>query len=243
MKKFSARKSLLAIVLGVAVAGISTSAFAATCPQQAANDPAQQQMMYVYPQFQQQWVIYPQQNHNIPQQQQQYFFQPANKWHQPATNYSQPVQAPTQQPANTPSQPAKAPVAKTPDASQGNVDNYAKEVFSLVNQERQKAGLQPLKLDEQLSSVAMKKAVDMENNHYFDHISPTLGSPSDMISQSGIQYMTMGENIAMGQRSPQEVMQQWMNSEGHRANIMNSNFDTIGIAYYNGYWVQEFIGN
>ncbi|WP_019119478.1 CAP domain-containing protein [Brevibacillus massiliensis] len=241
MKKFATRKSLLAIVLGVAVAGISTSAFAATCPQPAANHPAQQPMMYSYPQFQQQWVIYPQLNHNVPQQQ-QYFYQSTKKQYQPAPRSSQPVRVPKQS-ANTPSQAANAPAEQTPDAAQGNVDSYAKEVFSLVNQERAKAGLQPLKLDEQLSSVAKKKAVDMANNHYFDQISPTLGSPADMISQSGIQYMTMGENIAMGQRSPQEVMQQWMDSQGHRENIMNPSFDTIGIAYYNGYWVQEFIGN
>lgn len=93
-----------------------------------------------------------------------------------------------------------------------------------------------------LNKVAMAKAQDMYNNNYFDHQSPTYGSPFDMMKSFGITYSTAGENIAKGQTSPAEVMNQWMNSPGHRANILNSSYTQIGIAYYNSEWVQEFIG-
>jgi uncharacterized protein YkwD len=89
--------------------------------------------------------------------------------------------------------------------------------------------------------MALDKAKDMYNKGYFDHNSPTYGSPFDMMKQYGISYRYAGENIAKGQRTPQEVMTAWMNSPGHRANILSANFTTIGVAYYNGVWVQEFI--
>ncbi|WP_028546127.1 CAP domain-containing protein [Paenibacillus taiwanensis] len=123
-----------------------------------------------------------------------------------------------------------------------NVSDFAKQVAELVNKERATAGLAPLKLDTKLSEVAMKKAKDMYDNNYFDHQSPTYGSPFDMMKANGIQYSTAGENIAKGQRTPAEVMNAWMNSDGHRKNIMNASFTTIGVAYYNGEWVQQFIG-
>ena len=66
----------------------------------------------------------------------------------------------------------------------------------------------------------------MINKNYFDHTSPTYGSPFDMMKKFGISYRTAGENIAKGQRTPQEVMNSWMNSSGHRANILNSSFTT-----------------
>jgi len=120
---------------------------------------------------------------------------------------------------------------------------FAAQVVNLVNQERAKAGLQPLATDDKLAGMAMDKAKDMHDNQYFDHQSPTYGSPFDMMRSYGIQYSYAGENIAMGQRTPEEVMNGWMNSEGHRQNILNPNFNKIGVAYYNGYWVQEFIKN
>jgi uncharacterized YkwD family protein len=112
-----------------------------------------------------------------------------------------------------------------------------------VNQERAKAGLNALVSDGPLSDMAMAKAKDMYNNHYFDHTSPTYGSPFNMMTTFGIRYSYAGENIAMGQRSPQEVMTSWMNSPGHRQNILSPNYKKIGVAYYNGEWVQEFIAN
>ncbi|MDF2724294.1 MAG: hypothetical protein K0Q59_3969 [Paenibacillus sp.] len=118
---------------------------------------------------------------------------------------------------------------------------YAEQVVSLVNQERAEAGLAPLTSDSALANMALDKAKDMYNNNYFDHTSPTYGSPFDMMSQYGIRYSYAGENIAKGQRNPEEVMNAWMNSEGHRQNILSANFAKIGVAYYNGVWVQEFI--
>ena len=120
---------------------------------------------------------------------------------------------------------------------------YADQVVTLVNQERAKAGLPALTSDSKLANMAMDKAKDMYNNNYFDHTSPTYGSPFDMMKQYGISYSYAGENIAKGQRDPQEVMNAWMNSAGHRQNIMSPNFTKIGVAYYNGEWVQEFIAN
>lgn len=120
--------------------------------------------------------------------------------------------------------------------------DFAAQVVNLVNQERAKAGLKSLKSDTKLTSVAVAKAKDMYNNHYFDHNSPTYGSPFDMMKQFGVSYSYAGENIAQGQQNPQAVMNAWMNSSGHRANILNANYTSIGVAYYNGEWVQEFTG-
>ncbi|WP_331709960.1 CAP domain-containing protein [Paenibacillus swuensis] len=126
-----------------------------------------------------------------------------------------------------------------PSANKGSLEQ---QVVTLVNQERAKAGLSPLVSDAPLAKMAYDKAVDMENNRYFDHNSPTYGSPFDMMKTYGIQYNTAGENIATGQTSAQQVMTDWMNSPGHRANILNSGFTKIGVGYYQGEWVQEFIG-
>ena len=84
----------------------------------------------------------------------------------------------------------------------------------------------------------------MQVNNYFDHNSPTYGSPFDMMRSYGIDYRTAGENIAMGQRTPQEVVNAWMNSPGHRANILNGDFTHIGVGYVEqgNYWTQQFIG-
>jgi uncharacterized YkwD family protein len=120
--------------------------------------------------------------------------------------------------------------------------SFATQVVTLVNKERAKAGLSALKVtNTTLKKMALDKAKDMYNKGYFDHNSPTYGSPFDMMKTYGISYSYAGENIAKGQRTPQEVMTAWMNSAGHRANILNANYTTIGVAYYNGVWVQEFI--
>jgi uncharacterized YkwD family protein len=119
---------------------------------------------------------------------------------------------------------------------------FVQQVLEIVNQERTKAGLNTLSLNSNLSKMALAKAQDMYNNNYFDHQSPTYGSPFDMMKAFGITYNSAGENIAKGQRSAEEVMNQWMNSPGHRANILNTSFTEIGIGYYNSEWVQEFTG-
>ncbi|NOU64882.1 LysM peptidoglycan-binding domain-containing protein [Paenibacillus sp. LMG 31461] len=121
--------------------------------------------------------------------------------------------------------------------------NFASQVVTLVNQERTKAGLKPLTSNSALTAMALDKAKDMYNNGYFDHTSPTYGSPFDMMSSYGIPYSYAGENIAKGQQTPDAVMTAWMNSSGHRANILSPNYTQIGVGYYNGEWVQEFISN
>lgn len=125
--------------------------------------------------------------------------------------------------------------------AQSTPSSFEQQVLNIVNEERAKAGLAPLRMDAALSNMARDKAIDMYTNKYFDHISPTYGSPFDMMTAYGISYSYAGENIARGQRSPEEVMDAWMNSPGHRANILNPNFNAIGIAYYKGDWVQAFI--
>ncbi|MBB6633439.1 SCP-like extracellular [Cohnella thailandensis] len=120
--------------------------------------------------------------------------------------------------------------------------DYAAQVVALVNKERAAVGLGALKTDAKLTQVAVAKAKDMYNNNYFDHTSPTYGSPFDMMKQYGVSFSYAGENIAKGQQNPQAVMTAWMNSAGHKANILKSNFTSIGVAYYNGVWVQEFTG-
>jgi uncharacterized YkwD family protein/spore coat assembly protein SafA len=118
------------------------------------------------------------------------------------------------------------------------------QVLDLVNQERAKVGLKPLQMDWELQRVARTKSQDMASKGYFSHQSPTYGSPFDMMKQFGISYRSAGENIAQGQRNPQEVMNAWMNSSGHRANILKADFTHIGVGYEsNGnYWTQMFVG-
>ncbi len=126
------------------------------------------------------------------------------------------------------------------------VKNFEKEVIRLTNVERSKNGLSPLKENWELSRVARYKSADMRDKIYFSHTSPTYGSPFTMIKKFGISYRTAGENIAAGQTTPSAVVQAWMNSPGHRANILNANFTEIGVGYASGgshryYWTQMFI--
>lgn len=130
-------------------------------------------------------------------------------------------------------------------AEQANSTVQADQVLELVNQERSKQGLKALTLSGDLTNVATIKAQDMADNGYFDHTSPNYGSPFEMMQHFGIQYRSAGENIAAGQKTAQEVMNSWMNSSGHRANILNSDYEQIGIGYVTGgkygtYWVQMF---
>ena len=125
-----------------------------------------------------------------------------------------------------------------------SITNYDNEVVRLVNSERAKNGLPPLTQDWELSRVARFKSQDMKDNAYFSHTSPIYGSPFDMIKNFGISYRTAGENIARGQATPQAVVNAWMNSSGHRANILNKSYKKIGVGYVSDgrYWTQMFIG-
>ncbi|WP_308314772.1 SafA/ExsA family spore coat assembly protein [Bacillus sp. V3-13] len=121
------------------------------------------------------------------------------------------------------------------------------QVVKLVNQERAKYGLQPLKSNWEVARVARYKSQDMADKNYFSHNSPTYGTPFQMMKSFGITYRTAGENIAAGQRTAEEVVKAWMNSEGHRKNILSSGYTEIGVGYVKGgsyghYWTQMFIG-
>jgi uncharacterized YkwD family protein/spore coat assembly protein SafA len=127
-----------------------------------------------------------------------------------------------------------------------NIDatkSIEQQVLSIVNQERQKTGLKPLAMDWELQRVARIKSCDMAQKGYFSHTSPTYGSPFDMMKQYKISYRAAGENIAKGQRTPSEVMNAWMNSSGHRANILKGEFTHIGVGYCESgnHWTQMFI--
>ena len=120
------------------------------------------------------------------------------------------------------------------------------EVLRLVNVERAKEGIPPLAMDWELARVAEYKSQEMHDENYFSHTSPTYGSPFDMMESFGISYQAAAENIAKGAVTAAEVVNLWMNSPGHRANIMDANYTHIGIghvasSYFNSYWTQMFI--
>lgn len=130
---------------------------------------------------------------------------------------------------------------ETPDTEN---QSYAEEVVSLVNVERAKEGLDPLTIDIKVQEAAQIRALEIET--LFSHTRPNGSSFSTVLKEQNISYKSVGENIAWGQRSPQDVVNAWMNSEGHRANIMNANYTKIGVGYYQNtqgtnYWSQLFI--
>jgi uncharacterized YkwD family protein len=135
------------------------------------------------------------------------------------------------------------PVETAPTTS--STLTYEQQVVELVNIERQKNGLSALTLSSSISDVARAKSQDMATNNYFAHQSPTYGSAGDMLTDFGITWSAWGENIASGQMTPEAVVTAWMNSTGHRANILSSSFTKIGVGYAtnsNGtpYWTQMF---
>ncbi len=120
------------------------------------------------------------------------------------------------------------------------------EVFDLINKQRTNNGLRALKIDSEVQNVARIKAKDMVQNNYFSHTSPTYGSPFDMLNKFKVSYKTAGENIA-GNSNNQSAVTAWMNSAGHKANILNSSFNYTGIgvvtgSQYGKIYVQMFIG-
>lgn len=124
-----------------------------------------------------------------------------------------------------------------------SITSFEQEVIRLVNEIRAQNGLKTLTYDWELSRVARIKSQDMKDNRYFSHNSPVYGTPFEMIKNFGISYRSAGENIAKGYATPQAVVNGWMNSSGHRANILNANFTHIGVGYVSGghYWTQMFI--
>ncbi|WP_158738575.1 CAP domain-containing protein [Alteribacillus sp. YIM 98480] len=132
------------------------------------------------------------------------------------------------------------------DEEVASESEFEQEVIRLTNEEREKQGLQPLEPYSELSDVARDKSEDMRDAGYFSHNSPNYGSPFDMMDTYGIEYQGAGENIAAGQQSPEQVVEGWMNSEGHRENILNGSFTHIGVGHaeggsYGNYWTQMFV--
>ncbi len=120
------------------------------------------------------------------------------------------------------------------------------EVIRLINLERTKRGLSALTTNWQVSRVARYKSQDMINKNYFSHTSPTYGSPFNMMENFGLKFSAAGENIAYGQRSAQAVVTAWMNSPGHRANILSAAYTQTGVGAAKKadgtlYWTQMFI--
>jgi len=141
---------------------------------------------------------------------------------------------------------------KIPPVNEGQPDqeqtqsSFAYRVFELTNQERMKAGVSPLEWSDSLAAVALAHSKDMAVRGFFDHTNPEGLSPFDRMKNAGISYRRAAENIAAGQQSPEAVVNGWMNSSGHRANILNPQLTHLGVGYYAGgsygsYWTQCFI--
>ena len=149
--------------------------------------------------------------------------------------------------APAPVETEKAPVVNeqvTEEKKEIQVTSEMQEVVNLTNNERAKAGLQALQIDTKLTQSAQAKSQDMKNKNYFSHTSPTYGSPFDQMKSFGVSYKSAAENIAMGQRTAAEVVDGWMKSPGHKANIMNASYTHIGVGLSDSgyYWTQQFIG-
>ena len=163
-------------------------------------------------------------------------------WNQPVlTQPAIPSLPQRPQPVVTP-----RPVPSNPAAPVGSLTADENYILQQVNKERTKAGLAPLQIDSRLVQTARAKSQDMIAHGYFDHQSPTLGSPFDQMKRAGITYRYAGENIA-GNSSAAGAMVSWMNSAGHRANILNPNYTRIGIGIVKGgpygmMLTQQFIG-
>ncbi len=152
-------------------------------------------------------------------------------------------------PSETPDTPAQPDIPETPEqpddpGSVPGVLAYEQEVVRLVNAERASYGLPALSIRADLCQYARVKSQDMHDSGYFSHTSPNYGSPFDMMKSFGITYSHAGENIAMGYSTPEAVVSAWMNSEGHRANILSASYTELGVGYVadGGYWTQWFVG-
>ncbi|MBP1970627.1 putative YkwD family protein [Virgibacillus natechei] len=172
--------------------------------------------------------------------------QPAKEESEQTEEQSDQNEAPVEQPeAPAPQQPSNNQEQQNQNQEQSQqLNQFEQEVVDLTNQERANHGLSALEIDEELSNVARDKSADMADSNYFSHDSPTHGSPFDMMDSYGVDYRTAGENIAKGQQTPAEVVDGWMNSDGHRANILSEDFTHIGVGYVEqgNHWTQQFIG-
>lgn len=143
----------------------------------------------------------------------------------------------------TPEQPDNGITEEQPPVTTPEVSDYARQVVDLVNMERQKEGLSPLTIDTVIASAATVRAREIQTS--FSHTRPNGSNFSTAMTEAGANFQMAGENIAWGQKTPQEVVNAWMNSPSHRANIMNKNFTRIGVGHVQNasgtsYWVQLF---
>ncbi|MFI7586114.1 CAP domain-containing protein [Spongisporangium articulatum] len=161
---------------------------------------------------------------------------------------SKPTTSPTASPTHEPSAPSSEPAQPAPTTAkpaEASDTSFAQQVVSLTNAERAKAGCGALTADSTLTSVAQAHSADMASHNYFSHNSQDGTTPFQRMSAAGYGYRTAGENIAAGQPTPSAVVSAWMNSAGHRANILNCSFTEIGVGYatggsYRTYWTQDF---
>ena len=131
---------------------------------------------------------------------------------------------------------------EVPDNEIGVITQLELDAMTLVNEERASNGLAPLTISQELTVKSRIKSRDMKEQGYFSHNSPTYGSPFEMMKQLGISYSSAAENIAMGYRTAEAVVNAWMNSPSHRANILSTRYTSMGIGHNDGYWTQWFIG-
>ncbi|WP_018931785.1 CAP domain-containing protein [Gracilibacillus lacisalsi] len=124
-----------------------------------------------------------------------------------------------------------------------SLDGVIQKVVELTNQARSENGADSLKFDHELANVAQTKSEDMAERDYFSHTSPQYGSPFDMLQEFGVDYTKASENIAAGQESAEEVVQAWLDSEGHRKNLLDPEVTHIGVGFATdgNYWTQLFI--
>lgn len=152
-----------------------------------------------------------------------------------------PASTPAPEPKPVP-QPTLTPTPQ-PIPDPGNDLTAAEQrMFDLVNQDRAAAGLPPLEIDMRLVRAARIKSQDMKDQGYFAHTSPDGTTPWDLMKAQGVTYRTAGENIAMGFTNSDAAEKGFMNSPGHRANILNKDFNHVGIGIVGNYYTQEFAG-
>jgi uncharacterized protein YkwD len=140
---------------------------------------------------------------------------------------------------------SNAPAKKSSNASTSGATAFASQVIKLTNSERSKAGCKALKSNSLLKSAAQKHSVDMAKKDYFSHTGKDGRSPFDRMTDAGYSFSAAAENIAAGQRTPADVVEGWMNSAGHKKNILNCTYTEIGVGYakggsYGTYWTQDF---
>lgn len=154
----------------------------------------------------------------------------------------QPEEKPEDKPEQNPEQKPDVPEDGSSDKEESEALSFAEQVVELVNAERAKVNLPALTMTTKLNEAALVRA--KETVQSFSHTRPNGSSFSTVLKENGISFQGAGENIAWGQRTPEQVVNAWMNSEGHRANILNPRYTSIGVGYYlNGatpYWAQLF---